>query len=144
MLNLAEMTNLPDMQAVGRIHGENFILERAVLQNGTLTLREGARGPTAMGLQINFGGAGPEGLSGQSLNITTNAPKAARVTMFWTENNQTARTHLQGGYAMRLNFEKASGNRLRGKIYFCAPDELKSYVMGAFNAEIRKPKSKTK
>lgn len=145
MLNLAAMTNLPDTKAVGRIHGENFILERAVLQNGTLTLREGAHGPTALGLQINFGGAGAEGLSGQSLNITTNAPKAAHVTMFWTENNQTARSHLQGGYAMRLNFEEAGGNRLRGKIYFCAPDESKSYIMGAFNAEIRKSKpSKTR
>jgi DNA-directed RNA polymerase subunit RPC12/RpoP len=140
LLDLTTMTNIPDATVAGRIHGENFIIERAVLQNGTLTLREGKSGPVALGLQINFGGAQPEGLAGQTLNITTNAPMAARVTMIWTEGSQTAKSNLQGGYAMRLNFEGVNGNRIAGKIYFCAPDDSKSYVMGAFNAEIRKPK----
>jgi hypothetical protein len=140
MLDLSAVTNIPDATVAGRIHGENFIVERAVLQNGTLTLREGTRGPIALGLQINFGGAEPEGLAGQTLNITTNAPMAARVTMIWNEGAQTARSNLEGGYAMRLNFGDLHGNRLSGKIYFCAPDDLKSYVMGSFNAEIRKPK----
>jgi DNA-directed RNA polymerase subunit RPC12/RpoP len=140
MLSLDGMTNFPDVTAAGRIHGQDFILERAVLQNGTLTLREGRSGSVAFGVQINFGGAQPEGLAGHSLNITTNAPMAARIMMLWQDGGGIAKESLEGGYAMRLNFNQVSGNRISGQIYFCAPDEMKSYIAGNFNAEIRKPK----
>ncbi len=140
MLDLSAETNLPDATAAGRIHGEDFITERAILQNGTLTLREGKSGQVTLGVQINFGGAQPESLAGQSLNIQTNAPMAARVTMVWEDGSSTAKSNLEGGYAMRLNFGAVNGNRIAGKIYFCAPDDEKSYIMGSFNAEIRKPK----
>ena len=139
LMNLAT-AEIPDGPAVGRIHGEDFITERAYLQNGTLTLRAGRSGPMTFGFQVNFGGVQPEGLAGQSLNITTNAPMAARVILNWQDGDHAAKEILQGGYAMRLNFEQVNGNRLSGRIYFCAPDDMKSYVMGTFNAEIRKPK----
>lgn len=144
ILDMTTITNIPDATVAGRIHGQDFIVERAMLANGTLTLREGRTGPVTLGLQINFGGTQPESLAGQSLNITTNAPMAARVTMIWQDGNATARSNLEGGYAMRLNFGDVNGNRISGKIYFCAPDDLKSYAMGSFNAEIRKPKPKTR
>jgi len=139
-LSLDSVTNFPDATAAGRIHGQDFIVERAVLQNGTLTLRAGTRGPVDLGIIINFGGAQPEGLAGQSLNIVTNAPMAARITMHWQDGDESAMEDLEGGYALRLNFGQLSGNRLAGKIYFCAPDEMKSYVAGTFNAQIRRPK----
>jgi len=142
MMNLAA-ADIPDVAAQGRIHGQDFIAERAVLQNGTLTLRSGRSGPVTLGLQINFGGAQPEALAGQSLNIATNALMAARVVLNWEDGGQSAKEVLQGGYAMRLNFSRAAGNRMAGTIYFCAPDEMKSYVMGTFNAEIRKSKPRT-
>ena len=141
MLNLATV-EVPDVPAQGRIHGQDYITERAVLQNGTLTLRQGRTGPLALGLQINFGGVQPEALAGQSLNIATNAPMAARVILNWQDGGQPAKVILQGGYAMRLNFGQVSGNRLPGTIYFCAPDDTKSYVMGTFSAELRKSKPK--
>ena len=141
MMNLDAVT-LPDAPVAGRIHGQDFIIERAILQNGMLTLRVGRSGPVAFGLQINFGNAQPETLAGQSLNIATNAPKAARVILVWQDGDQIIRDVLQGGYALRLNFGQIAGNRLPGQIYFCAPDETKSYVTGAFNAEIRRTKPK--
>ncbi|HTV75808.1 MAG TPA: hypothetical protein VMD57_02330 [Candidatus Baltobacteraceae bacterium] len=131
---------IPDSTAAGRIHGQNFIVERAVLQNGTLTLREGRSGAVTFGLMINFGGAQPEALAGQSLDVATNAPMAARITMAWQDDGQSARESLEGGYAMRLTFGQLAGNRISGKIYFCAPDEMKSYVAGTFNVQIRRPK----
>jgi len=142
MLDLSAMTNFPDATAAGRIHGQDFVIERAFLQNGTLTLRAGRGGPVNFGLQINFGGAQPEALAGQSLNIQTNAPMAARITLHWMDGNEPAMEDLEGGYAMRLNFGDVNGNRISGKIYFCAPDELKSYVAGTFNAQIRRPRTK--
>jgi DNA-directed RNA polymerase subunit RPC12/RpoP len=131
---------IPDSTAAGRIHGQDFIVERASLQNGTLTLRYGTRGSVALGVLINFGNTQPEALAGQSLNITANAPTAARITLIWQDGGKTARENLDGGYALRLNFGQISGTRLSGKIYFCAPDETKSYVAGTFNADIRKPR----
>jgi DNA-directed RNA polymerase subunit RPC12/RpoP len=135
-----EGVTIPDSTAAGRIHGQDFIVERAMLQNGTLTLREGRNGSVTFGLMINFGGAQPEALAGQSLDVTTNAPMAARITMAWQDAGQNAKENIEGGYAMRLTFGQLAGNRLPGRIYFCAPDELKSYVAGTFNVQIRRPK----
>jgi len=139
-LSLDGMTDFPDATAAGRIHGQDFIVERASLQNGTLTLREGRNGAVTFGVEINFGGAQPEALAGQSLNIAANAPMAARITLHWLDGGQSAMEDLEGGYAMRLQFGQLAGNRLSGKIYFCAPDEMKSYIAGTFNAQIRRPK----
>jgi hypothetical protein len=140
ILNLAAVT-IPDATAAGRIHGQDFAVERALLQNGTLTLRSGTRGAVTFGVLINFGSAQPQTLAGQSLNITTNTPTAAHITLIWQDGGKTARQNLDGGYAMRLNFGQVSGTRISGKIYFCAPDETKSYVAGTFNADIRTPRT---
>jgi DNA-directed RNA polymerase subunit RPC12/RpoP len=142
-LNLDSVTNFPNAPAAGRIHGQDFVVERASLQNGTLTLREGTRGAVTFGVQINFGGVQPETLAGQSLNVATNAPMAARITLHWQDGEESAMEELEGGYALRLNFGRVSSNHIAGKIYFCAPDEMKSYVAGTFNAQIRRPKPKT-
>jgi hypothetical protein len=142
MLNLDGVT-IPDSAAAGRIHGQDFLAERAMLQNGTLTLRAGRNGAVTFGAEINFGGAQPEALAGRSLNVATNAPMAARVTLHWLDGGQSAMEDLEGGYALRLQFGQVVGNRLSGKIYFCAPDESKSYVAGTFNAQIRRPRAVT-
>jgi len=141
MLNL-EAAAIPNSTAAGRIHGRDFIAERAILQNGTLTLRAGRGGTVEFGVMINFGGALPEALAGQSLNITTNADKAAGVMLRWKDDDQQSKVAISNGYALLLNFGQLSGNHLSGKIYLCAPDETKSYIAGTFNADIRRPKPK--
>jgi DNA-directed RNA polymerase subunit RPC12/RpoP len=139
MLDL-EAAAIPNSTAAGRIHGRDFIVERAILQNGTLTLRTGRGGPVEFGVMINFGGAQPESLAGQSLNITTNADKAAGVMLRWKDDDQQSKVTITNGYALRLNFGQLSGNHISGKIYLCTPDETKSYIAGTFNADIRRPK----
>lgn len=141
MLGL-EAAVIPNSTAAGRIHGRDFIVERAILQNGTLTLRAGRGGTVEFGVMINFGGAQPESLAGQSLNITTNADKAAGVMLRWKDGDQQSKATIDSGYALRLNFGQLSGNHLTGKIYLCAPDETKSYIAGTFNADIRRPRPK--
>jgi DNA-directed RNA polymerase subunit RPC12/RpoP len=141
-LNLDDVTNLPDAPVAGRIHAMNFIVERAYFQNGILTLREGARGPVEFGCTINFGGAQSEALSGQTIYVTTNADTAARVTLRWRNDEGSGRDNFDSDYAMRLEFGALANNRLPGKIYLCTPDEEKSYLMGTFNADARKPKPK--
>jgi DNA-directed RNA polymerase subunit RPC12/RpoP len=141
MLNL-EAAAIPDSTAAGRIHGRDFIVERAIFQNGALTLRAGRGGTVEFGVIINFGGAAPESLAGQSLNITTNANKAVGVMLRWKDDDQQSKVTITNGYALRLNFGQLSGNHLSGKIYLCAPDETKSYIAGTFNADIRRPRPK--
>ena len=139
LLNLAGV-NIPDAQSAGRIHGQDFLAEHAVLQNGTLNLREGAKGPVEFGLTINFSGVAADVLAGKTINITTNAALAARVTLHWKENGQVQKDTFTTGYALRMEFGILANDHIAGRIYFCAPDDTKSYVTGNFVAEVRKGK----
>ncbi|HEY5345088.1 MAG TPA: hypothetical protein VIK62_01945 [Verrucomicrobiae bacterium] len=132
----------PNMTAAGRIHGQDFVIERAYFQNGTLTLRAGARGAIESGVQINFSGALAESLAGQTINVNTNADKAAPVTLRWKDASGTRKENYDVGYALRLEFGALEKNHLPGKIYLCLPDAEKSYLMGTFNADAHKPKPK--
>ena len=142
-LSLDSVTNLPDAPVAGRIHGQDFIVERASFQNGSLMLRAGTRGTVEFGAFINFSGAQPEALSGKTINVTTNADKAARVTLRWKDASGTVqKENHDDSYALRLEFGALANNRLPGKIYLCTPDAEKSYLLGSFNADARKPKPK--
>ncbi len=142
MLVLDGVTNFPASPVAGRIHGLDFIIERATFQNGILTLRSGTKGPLEFGCTINFGGAQPEALSGQTINVTTNADTAARVSLRWKNDDQSGKDNFDSGYAMRLEFDPLANNRLPGRIYLCLPDAEKSYLSGTFSADARKPKPK--
>jgi DNA-directed RNA polymerase subunit RPC12/RpoP len=135
---------VPDSPVVGRIHGRDFIAERAQFQNGSLTIRAGTRGGVEFGALINFGGATPEELSDKAINVTTNAEKAAKISLRWKDEAGTVqKPGFDSGYAMRLKFGPLANNRLPGRIYICLPDDEKSYLMGSFNANVSKPKPKT-
>lgn len=142
---LAPGTNaIPDSAAAGRIHGVDFIVEQASFQNGLLQLRQGTRGPVEFGFSINFNGAQPEDLAGKTINVTTNTEKAAQVALHWKEDGsgKVKRAAYDAGYALRLTFGTLAKDRLPGEIYLCTPDAEKSYLLGSFNANARKPKPK--
>jgi len=142
---LALDTNaIPGSTAAGRIHGQDFIIERSSFQNGNLTLRAEAKGTFEFGVLINFNGAPPESMSEQTINVLTNAEKAAKVSLRWKDaGGVVQKDNYDAGYALRLEFGTLANNRLPGKIYLCTPDPEKSYVLGSFNADARKPKPKT-
>ena len=138
-----ETATIPETPVAGRIHGQDFIIERAIFQNGNLTLRAGQHGSMEFGAYINFSGAQPEILSGQTINVTTNADKAARITLRWKDTNGVVqKDNFESDYALRLEFGTLARDRLPGKIYLCTPDDEKSYLLGTFNADARKPKPK--
>jgi len=132
---------IPDTPAAGRIHGQDFLAERAVIQNGSLALRTGNRGAVEFGVTINLSGAAPETLSGRTITVTSQSVQAAPVTLHWKDSGQQAKEY-DAGYAMRLEFGALTRNRLPGKIYLCLPDDEKSYVLGTFRAIVSKPKPK--
>jgi hypothetical protein len=137
-----EDTIIPDATVVGRIHGQNFIVERAAYQNGNLILRAGTRGPVEFGALINFSGAPPEALAGKAINVTADTDKAAQISLRWKDANGVQKENYDVGYALRLEFGALANNKLPGKIYLCTPDPEKSYLMGKFTAYIIKPKPK--
>ena len=132
----------PETPAVGRVHGQSSTLDRAIFQSGVLTLRPSVRGSAEVSIAINFSRARPDALAGQTINVTTNADQAARVTLRWKDNGQNQKDTFNTGYALRLEFGALDQKRLPGKIYFCAPDDSESYAMGTFMAQVREPKPK--
>lgn len=141
LLNLAA-TVIPNSPVAGRIHGRNFIAEHVSFSNGTLIFRDGTHGPVTFGVTINFNGALAESLAGKNLNILADTNKSARVTLHWQTDTDTGKDSFDINYALRLEFSALANNHLPGKIYLCTPDDEKSYLMGAFNADVRKPKLK--
>ncbi len=136
-LDEAVISNAP---VVGRIHGQDCLIAQAIFQGGILILRADTQGPMEFGCVINFRGARPEALSGQSIDVRTNAEKAARVVLRWKDGGGAQKQIFDAGYALRLEFGALAKARLPGKIYLCAPDAEKSYLMGRFNAVVVKPK----
>ena len=131
---------IPDSPVMGRIHGQDFIAERASFQDGALVLRSGKGG--AGFVLINFSGAPPGELSGKIINVTANADKAAKVTLHFKDIvGSVLEPSFESGYALRLQFGTLANDRLPGKIYLCLPDAEKSYFMGTFEATLPKPKS---
>src|SRR5439155_17792370 len=119
-LELAEV-KIPETPAAGRINGHDFAFQRATLQGGTLTLRQG---PTSLTIQM-FARQG-EDLGGKSITIETNRETSPRVTLRWKDDPQQTQTqskNLRAGYALRLDFGPATNSRITGKIYLCTPDE---------------------
>jgi hypothetical protein len=143
LMNLADAA-IPETTVVGRIHGQDFILERAAYQNGLLILRQGQRGPVEFGVTINFSGALPSALAGRTIHVQPDATKAARLTLHWKDASGTnQKANFDEKYALRLEFGAIARGRLPGKIYLCTPDAEKSYVLGQFTAAIIRPKPKS-
>ncbi len=135
---------IPDSPVVGRIHGQDFILERAAYLNfnGILILRHGARGPVASGALIDFNGAPADALAGKTINILADTNASARVTLRWQDETGALNSeHFTSNYALRLEFGALADNQLPGQIYLCTPDAEKSYLMGKFSACIVRPQS---
>ena len=135
---------IPETPAAGRIHGQDFLVERAGFStNGVLTLRPAGKGPLDFGITIHFAGAQVEALAGQTIRVAPAAERAARVQLRWKDNaGEPQRQEFTNGYAMRLEFGVLQNNHLPGQIYLCTPDPEKSYLVGHFQADARRPKPK--
>jgi hypothetical protein len=138
-----DVTNaaLPDGTVSGNIHGSGFMCERATLQGGNLTLRQGPRWPPDLGFTVALFAQQGEELSGKTVVVTSERlPPLPRVVLRWKNEQDKAVTQtISNGYALKVIFGQAANNRMPGKIYIAFPDEEKSFAAGAFNAEIRKP-----
>jgi ribosomal protein S27E len=143
-LDLTSAT-FPDQAAAGEIHGKDFVCRQAVLlQNGVLMLRSERGWQALISATIfvssnAFSTNAPEVLSGRNFEITTNHTGfVPNVTLSWQEGDLRIMEMFTNNFAMKLEFGNLSSNQLPGKIYFCLPDDLKSYVAGSFTAEVQR------
>ena len=127
---------IPDSPVAGYIHGKLLIPEFIVLNGDGLTLRT-REIPTEAGVSIYLRPNPVESLFGKTVVIKTNTTDAPLVNLRWKDNQGREVQQPQTGYALRIEFGRPVGGQLPGKIYFCAPDIAKSWLMGSFNAEIR-------
>ena len=134
-------TALPGYAVKGRIHGGNFIGNRAVLQGGTLTLTQGTNRAVVSEITLRLAARQGEELSGRTIEVTTQQnPPVPQVTLSYAKPGQpgNARQDFNRGYAMKLVFGQAANGKMPVKIYICLPDPEKSVVAGGFEAEIRR------
>jgi len=139
LTNLSGAT-IPDAPAAGRVSGKSFAIQRAAIKGGQLDLRQGPKWPPDVGLSVFLFAKQSEDLAGRSVSIGPDQGKSPKVLLRTKdEQGQPVNENFAGGYSLRVEFGQVTAGRLPGKIYFCAPDASKSYVMGTFDAEIRKP-----
>ncbi len=139
--------NVPDQEAAGEIHGQDFVCRQAIfLQNGVLILQSahGWQSPLSAGISVSanfFSTNAAEVVNGRSFEVGTNhSGPVPSISLFWQEGNMRVMEMFTNGFAMKLEFEKLSSNKhkLPGKIYLCLPDGTRSYIVGTFTAEVRK------
>ena len=116
--------------------------KHATMQSDTadgLTLRTAVFPPVA-GITVYLRPNPIESVYGKSLLFEPNMPGAPPVYLRWRNAQGQETDDVQAtGYALRIEFGNPASNYIPGKIYLCTPDELKSYVVGSFNAEIVQP-----
>lgn len=131
---------IPEAPATGQLNRRGFMPDRATVQGGTLTLRQGSKTPAEMSAAVYLFAKQGEDLAGQTINVDTAWTNAPKVTLRWKDEQQQPVTrNYREGYALKIQFGAAANGRLPGRIYLCLPDGEKSFVAGAFVAEIRKP-----
>jgi hypothetical protein len=139
-MDLAKM-KIPDGLASGKIFDQEFVLEAAKLNGGTLTLRQGKEffadaqiivflflkeGEAMAGKTFRIASA--TGLGRPHIHVSAKVKPGGR-----SERKSEA---FVNKYAMVVEFGKSSGGQLPGKFYLCLPDKTQSVVAGNFSVEV--------
>ena len=124
---------IPDTPASGQIHGSPFSIEKAVLENGVLTLRQGQATSPDLALDVMMFVQQGEPLAGKRISVTRDQTgKMPWLRLQWRENGQGRTADFPGKYALTLEFGQLQGQELQGKIHALLPDEQKSSISGTF------------
>ena len=130
---------IPVKRASGKIHGENFRVEKAKIEKGILTLRQGKQVFPDHAVMIFLFSKKGEKLEGKTYKIAkTQGLGVPPIHMKWKkEGSDIPETEIfMKDYAMHLEFGKKERDNLTGKIYLSLPDKLQSFVTGRFTAKI--------
>src|SRR5262249_46438453 len=80
---------IPEETASGSVHGNGFLCEKAVLQGGTLSLRQGKVWPPDLGISVRLFAQQAEDLSGKTLVVRPDRPPPVpRVVLRWKDEQK--------------------------------------------------------
>lgn len=131
---------IPDGTVAGRINGDGFFCEKAILEGGNLSLMQGEEWPPDYGVTVRLAAREGHDLSGKTVVVgAERPPPIPRVTLRWrNEQRKPVSEDILSGYALRIVFGPATNQRISGQIYVGLPDSAQSFAAGKFEAEIRK------
>jgi tetratricopeptide (TPR) repeat protein len=130
---------IPDGMAAGRICGNDFTVEKAKVENGILSLRQGQDFFPDREFMIFLFPEQGEALEGKTYRVAKDQGHGSpHVHMKWKPTNKDVPDAeiFMKEYTMLLEFGKQKNGVLPGKIYLSIPDESKSFVAGAFKADV--------
>ena len=131
---------IPTLPVQGMAHGVKFKIEKASIQNGILTLRQGKEFFADQEFVIFTFLKEGETLEGKKFKVKTDDGFGAPHIHFKykVEGSRLPKSEIfSKGHTMKLEFGKASAKKISGKIYLCLPDKAKSFVAGSFEAEMK-------
>jgi hypothetical protein len=131
---------IPDKPAAGKVHGREFKVEKATLEEGCLKLRQGEGFATHLEeFEIDLSRKNVENFAAQTFTVELNQKASIDITLAYSgEKKGSIKTQTyMGEYTMKLEFGAAKDGKIPGKIHLRLPDEAGSFVVGTFEAEIK-------
>jgi hypothetical protein len=131
---------IPDKPAAGKVHGKEFKVEEATLEEGNLKLSQGEGFPSNLEqFGIDLSEKNIEDFSGKSFTVQPDDRSGIEISLGYTTEKPgqlKGKTFFQN-YTMKLEFGTAKGGKIPGKIHLRVPDEAGSFVAGTFEAEMQ-------
>lgn len=131
---------IPDKPAAGKVHGREFKVEKATLEEGILKLRQGEGFATHLEeFEIDLSRKNVENFAGQTFTAQLSQKAGIDITLAYSGEKKGSiktRTYMRE-YTMKLEFGTAKDGKIPGKIHLRLPDEAGSFVVGTFEAEIK-------
>ena len=139
--DLAKM-KFPDAPIAGQVGGHTFKAEKAEYSSfvSTIMLRQGKESFPDESLTVFLflkKGESPEGRKFEFGPKSKGLGPHVHVQQRKPGDKLPKTTTFTSGYALKLEFGKAKGGKLPGKIYLCLPDTDKSVAAGTFEAEMK-------
>lgn len=126
---------IPDKPATGKVHGKEFKIENATLEDDCLTLRQGEGFSSHLeSFEIDFRGKYGGNYAGKTFAVKPDQKAGIDITLAYSgEKKGSIQTKtFMGNYTMKLEFGTAKDGKLPGKIHLRLPDDTGSFVVGTF------------
>lgn len=131
---------IPDKPAAGKVHGREFKVDKATLEEGCLELRQGEGFSSHLEeFEIDLSRKKVENFAEKTFTVELNQKAGIEITLAYTGERKGSiktRTYIEN-YTMKLEFGSAKDGKIPGKIHLRLPDEAGSFVVGTFEAEIK-------
>lgn len=129
-----------DQPVAGRVKRQAFEPDEILIENGVLILRKGPSDKPDAVLEIYNVQRVGESLDGKVYELpNVSGVNTPSVVLRWDDPTrlQPAVERYYNRFAIKLEFDKMRGGRITGRIFVALPDGEKSYLNGAFEAEVR-------